>query len=117
MSGFIAALAAVHWAPIARTIASLDAVAFAGVGAWQLFTPTAGTAVGLSIYTICTSALIFLIELPLLCSCFKVCVAVMKYTKYIGGYWFARATLYGLIVAGAYAIYLVRRAAPRGMCA
>jgi hypothetical protein len=92
-----------------RTLASLSAFALIGCGSWQLVQPIggAGTGVGLSIYTICVSAIVFLIELPLLCSCFKICVTMSRYTKPVAGFWLMRSLLYTLIGAGAIAIYLV----------
>lgn len=99
-----------RYSQLGRFIGALGAFGLAALGAYTLVTPTAGgaeAATGLSIYTICVSPLLFVVEMPTLCKCFKFCNILSKYTKWIAGTWILRAVLYILIAAGAFAIYVV----------
>lgn len=104
-----------RYSTFGRILGALDAVALAGVGAYKLLTPAAGggqAAIGLCIYTICVSPLLFVVEMPTLCKCFKFCNILTRYTKWIAGTWILRAVLYILIAAGAFAIYVVSALLP-----
>lgn len=87
---------------IGRIIAGLSVLGFI---ICACFTFNAPESVGLNVYCIAIAVLIGLVEMPLICSCFRWCECVARYMKYITGWWWARSVMYILLTAGAYAIY------------
>ena len=101
---------AIKYATFGRVLAAILAIAMPGLAVWQIITPP--SAFVMCLYVGGTGALVALIELPLLCSCFKWCVVLSRYTRVIAGFWLTRAVIYILISAGGFAIYQLEIPAP-----